>query len=126
MKTYKYFTNLDGSSSKIATLSKKEVAKSISIHKRRMEAMYLILHQLHDRFHVVHPERHRPDTKKVFLKAAGLRTESPIAKGKSHPSEETMRMEAIINLCLQLLDDESDLQVIKNCLLQAKGEMKDD
>ena len=126
MKTYKYFTNNDGSSSEIKTMSKKEVSKAISFHKKRMKALYLILSQLHDRFHDLTPERPRPNTKKVFLKSAGMRSNDVLAEGKSHTSEKANRMEAIINLCLQMLDDESDLEVIRNCLMQAKGEMQND
>ena len=126
MKTYKYFTNTDGSSSEIEGMSKKEVGRAIAVHKKRMRSIYLILYQLHDRFHKLSPERPRPDTRKVFLKSAGMRTDDVLAYGKSHVVEKTNRMEAIINLCLQLLDDESDLEVIRNCLMQAKGEMQND
>jgi len=96
------------------------------MHKKRMKSIYLILHQLHDRFHELNPERPRPDTRKVFLKSAGMRTDDVLAHGKSHVVEKTNRMEAIVNLCLKLLDDESDLEVIRNCLMQAKGEMQND
>ena len=70
MKTYKYFTNNDGSSSESKTMSKKEVTKAISMHKKRMKSIYLILYQLHDRFHELVSERPRPNTRKVFLKSA--------------------------------------------------------
>ena len=126
MMFWRCFRNDDGSSSKIETMSKKEVGKAISMHKKRMKSIYLVLYQLHDRFHKLTPERPRPDTRKVFLKSAGMRADDVLAYGKSHVVEKTNRMEAIINLCLQLLDDESDLEVIRNCLMQAKGEMQND
>ena len=109
-KDYTHYVYPDGSTKKIETMTKKETGDAISLSYRRMQTEYRKLNKLHDRWEIV-AKRKRPNTRKKVMKILKF----------NKLEKDGERAIAIVRLALKMLDDESDLEVIKNILRQVEA-----
>ena len=118
-KNFNYFVWNDNSVSRIGDLRKHEVAKALNLHKKRLKSGYIVLKKLHEQRLKTSPGSKPINTERVMLRTMKMKTRRPMKT-----SNREVRLDAIIQTALFLLDSEADFEAVKSCLKQAGG--KDD
>tara|TARA_B100001094_G_C17986703_1_gene698012 strand:- start:42 stop:413 length:372 start_codon:yes stop_codon:yes gene_type:complete len=113
-KNYNYFVWNDNSVSRIGDLRKHELSKALNLHKKRLKSGYIVLRKLHEQRTKITPDSTTINTEKVMLRTMKMRTRRPITT-----SNREVRLDAIIQTAMFLLDSEADFEAVKNCLKQA-------
>ena len=108
-KDYTHYVFNDGSTKKISSMTEDDLGKSIYTSMARIKANFMILKKLHERWGVV-KKKETPNTEKKISKLLGIRKD--VKEGR--------RAKEIVKLALKMLDDESDLEVIRNILRQVE------